>query len=203
MTETEKQERRELKEDTARMLGEIDLSRYSRALEGTDERLLAYARLVIGNPDDHNIWELLGLKRFFYLLDRYQWKRGRVKKFFDIYESLKFNGQNGRQSYKLTPIQCFQFANIFGFARPDGLRLIRDAYFFVPRKFSKTTSAASLAVYDLLFGDSNSQAYVGANSYEQAKLCFDEIRNIMRDLDPGETTFRINRERISFWYIYE
>lgn len=198
MTETEKEERRKLKADTASWLGGVDLGAYSYALEGTDPRILEYAHIVIDHPDDHNVWELLALKRFFYLLDKYQWKRGRVRRFLDFYECLKFNGQNGRRSYRLTPIQCFQFANIFGFARPDGLRLIRDAYYFVPRKFSKTTSAASLAVYDLLFGDNNSQAYVGANSYEQAKLCFDEIRNIMRDLDPDETMFRINREKIFF-----
>ena len=80
----------------------------------------------------------------------------------------------------------------------DGRRLVRTAYIFVPRKFSKTTSAAALAVYDLLFGDNNAQAYVGANSYPQAKICFDEIRAIMRDLDPGERHFRVNRESISF-----
>lgn len=49
------------------------------------------------------------------------------------------------------------------FCLPDGRRLIRTAYLFVPRKFSKTTSCAALAVYDMLFGDNNAQAYVGAN----------------------------------------
>ncbi|MDE6801285.1 MAG: terminase large subunit, partial [Muribaculaceae bacterium] len=69
---------------------------------------------------------------------------------------------------------------------------------FVPRKFSKTTSVAALAVYDLLFGDNNSQAFVGANSYDQAKICFEEIRAIMHDLDPGERHFKVNREKITF-----
>ncbi|WP_294770759.1 terminase TerL endonuclease subunit [Prevotella sp.] len=50
----------------------------------------------------------------------------------------------------------------------------------------------------MLFGDNNAQAYVGANSYEQAKICFDEIRAIMRDIDPRETSFRVNREKITF-----
>lgn len=67
-----------------------------------------------------------------------------------------------------------------------------------PRKFSKTTSCAALAVYDMLFGDNNAQAYVGANSYDQAKICFDEIRNIMFDIDPKEKHFRVNREKITF-----
>jgi phage terminase large subunit-like protein len=79
-----------------------------------------------------------------------------------------------------------------------GKRLTRLVYLFVPRKFSKTTSSASLAVYDMLFGDVNAQAFVGANSYNQAKICFDEIRAIMRDLDPKERHFRVNREKIFF-----
>jgi phage terminase large subunit-like protein len=84
------------------------------------------------------------------------------------------------------------------FCLPDGRRLIRTAYLFVPRKFSKTTSCAALAVYDMLFGDNNAQAYVGANSYDQAKICFDEIRDIMLGIDPGQKLFRVNREKITF-----
>lgn len=188
---------KELKDSTARWLESIDLGAYSYALEETDPRLLEYAHIVIDHPDDHNIYELLALKRFFVMLDMFDWKRGRVRRFFDFYECLKFNGQNGRQSYKLTPIQCFQFANIFGFYK-DGQRLTRDAYLFVPRKFSKTTSAASLAVYELLAGPNNGQAFVGANSFEQAKLCFGEISACMRDLDPQEATFRVNRQKIYY-----
>ena len=78
------------------------------------------------------------------------------------------------------------------------MRLTRTAYLFVPRKFAKTTSVAALAIYDLLFGDNNAQAYIGANSYDQAKICFDEIRSIMRDIDPGEKHLRVNREKINF-----
>ena len=197
MTETEIKAEKKFKASTAEWLRSINLSRYSFALEETDERLLEYARLVIFHPDDHNIYELLALKRFFIMLDMFDWKRGRVRRFFDFYECLRFNGQTGRQSYRLTPIQCFQFANIFGFYK-DGLRLTRDAYLFVPRKFSKTTSAASLAVYELLAGPSNGQAFVGANSFEQAKLCFGEISACMRDLDPQESTFRVNRQKIYY-----
>jgi phage terminase large subunit-like protein len=198
MTETEIEALREKKNETASNLRDMDFDHYKPILEGTDQRLRDYAELVRRDPDGHNIYELLGLERFFKMADGYGWKKGRVRRFFDCYEMLRFNGQNGRQSYKLTPIQCFQFANIFGFSREDGLRLIRDAYLFVPRKFSKTTSAASLAFYELLFGPSNAQAFVGANSYTQAKLCFDEIRAIARDYDSEGEIFQINREKIFY-----
>lgn len=67
---------------------------------------------------------------------------------------------------------------------------------FVPRKFSKTTSVASLAIYDLLFGDANAQAYVAANSYDQAQICFGEIKNILKALDPRFRHFKVNREQV-------
>ena len=172
--------------------------RYRRALIDTDKRIGDYVFSVIDNPDKHNLYEILGVKRFLQMLDKYDWKPKRVKRFFKFYQALKFSGLKGRTRYKLTPVQAFQFANIYGFARPDGRRLIRTAYLFVPRKFSKTTSCAALAVYDMLFGDNNAQAYVGANSYDQAKICFDEIRNIMFDIDGKGKHFRVNREKITF-----
>ena len=173
-------------------------SRYRRALIDTDKRIGDYVFSVIDNPEGHNLYEILGVRRFLRMLDKYDWKPKRVKKFFKFYQALKFSGLKGRTRYKLTPVQAFQFANIYGFARPDGRRLIRTAYLFVPRKFSKTTSCAALAVYDMLFGDNNAQAYVGANSYDQAKICFDEIRNIMFDIDGKGKHFRVNREKITF-----
>lgn len=201
MTEEEKVKLRSLKADTAAWLQrdrDAYPTRYRCALVETDRRIGDYVYGVIDNPERHNLYELLAVKRFFRMLDRYEWSPKRVKHFFRFYQALRFSGINGRTRYKLTPVQAFQFANIFGFVKPDGRRLIRSVYLFVPRKFSKTTSSAALAVYDMLFGDNNAQAYVGANSYDQAKICFDEIRAIMFDLDAGGRHFRVNREKITF-----
>lgn len=201
MTDEEKARESQFKRDVANELqvGRASLvEKYAYALTGTDARIEDYVLGVIDYPEKHNMYELLAVRRFFSMLGKYDWRVKRVKRFFKFYEVLRFNGTHGRTRYKLTPVQCFQFANIFGFVDKEGRRLIRTAYIFVPRKFSKTTSAASLAVYDMLFGDNNAQAYVGANSYDQAKICFDEIRAIMRDIDPGERHFKVNREKITF-----
>ena len=201
MTEEEKERFRQLKAEVSEQLRQgrsTYADRYRRALIETDKRIGDYVFGVIDHPDAHNLYEILGIKRFLQMLDKYDWKPKRVKRFFKFYEALRFSGIRGRTRYKLTPVQAYQFANIYGFAREDGRRLIRTAYLFVPRKFSKTTSCAALAVYDMLFGDNNAQAYVGANSYDQAKICFDEIRNIMFDIDPKEKHFRVNREKITF-----
>lgn len=174
------------------------LKKWRSLLVSTDSRLLDYTVGVIDHPDDHNVYEILGIERFFRMLENHDWNAKAVKRFFNFYETIKFSGLDGRRRYKLTPVQCFQFANIFGFRNKQGYRLIRNAYFFVPRKFSKTTSAAALAIYDMLFGDNNAQAYIGANSYKQAKVCFDEIRSIMYSIDAREKHFKINREKIEF-----
>lgn len=201
MTEEEKNRDRNLKErqrsELPALLPEWE-ERWRGLLDSTDTRIWDYCAAVATEPDAHNLYEILGVRRFFTLLGRHGWNRRRVRRFFRFYELLLFNGQNGRQRYRLTPVQCFQFASIFGFEDARGLRLCQTAYIFVPRKFSKTTSAASLAVHDLFFGDNNSQAYVGANSYQQAKICFDEIRNIVYGIDRGGRHLKINRELICF-----
>ncbi len=201
MTEEEKEKWRQYKADIVQDLQQgrdTYAVRYRHALIDTDKRIGDYVFSVIDNPNRHNLYEILGVRRFLRMLDKYDWKPGRVRRFIKFYQVIRFSGVQGRTRYKLTPVQTFQFANIYGFARRDGCRLIRTAYLFVPRKFSKTTSSAAMAVYDLLFGDSNAQAYVGANSYDQAKICFDEIRKIMLDIDPRGKHFQVNREKITF-----
>lgn len=190
----EKSELIELKNTVTKKLKKIDVACFN--LEKTDKRLNSYVRSVIDNPEGHNLYELLSILRFFKFLDKYIFKPSEVRKFIVFYERLKFSGLKGRTRYKLTPVQVFQFANILGFYRTKEKRLCRDALLFVPRKYSKTTSVGSLAVYDLLFGDANSQAYVAANKYDQAKICFDEIRDILKSLDPKLRNFKINRELI-------
>lgn len=189
--------KKELSAGLSSLMGDLE-AKYRAKLDATDTRIWEYCEKVLSAPEAHNLYEILGVTRFFTLLDIYTWNDKRVRKFFRFYEGLRFSGTHGRQSYKLTPVQCFQFGSIMGFDDAEGLRLCQLAYIFVPRKFSKTTSAASLAVWDLFFGDNNSQAYVGANSYQQAKICFDEIRAIVRDIDRAGKYTKVNREMICF-----
>lgn len=190
----EKNDLIQLKARTLERLQEVNVEDYT--LDQTDIRLKDYVKSAISHPDDHNLYELLSILRFFRLLDAYIFKPTEVKKFIVFYENLKFSGLKGRVKYRLTPIQVFQFANILGFYRTPEKRLCRDALLFVPRKYSKTTSVASLAIYDLLFGDANAQAYVAANSYDQAQICFGEIKNILKGLDKRFKNFKINREQV-------
>lgn len=161
-------------------------------LAGTDKRLCDYISAVVKEGQTlHNLYEVLAIKKFLRLMQKYEWRTEEVKKFIRLYESIKFNGIDGRRTYKLTPIQVFQFASIYGFYRDDGTRLCREAILFVPRKFGKTTSVASIAVNDLLYGDANGQAYMASNSQDQANICYSETKKIIEQLDPDGNSFRI------------
>lgn len=189
-------ELRELKsktvEDLIRSTPDKDL------LDRADVRLWEYVDEVRNNPDKHNLYELLALKRFILFLNKYLFKPEQVTRFVTLYEFLKFPGINGATSYKLTPVQVFQFASIKGFFHKGDpeRRLTREGLLFVPRKFSKTTSVASLAIDEFLFGDSNSEGYVGANSYDQAHICFGVIQQCLKNLDPKMRRFKVNREQV-------
>lgn len=189
-------ETRKAKRICVERLSKIDVGSYN--LRYADPRLDVYARTLIDDPDAHNLYELLALKRFFRFLGIYEFHIDKVQGFIRFYEFLKFDGKHGRQRYEMTPIQVFQFSNIMGFYLNNYKRLIRDALLFVPRKYSKTTSVASLAIWDMLFGDSNAQAYTAANSYEQAQICFKEIKKVLKGLDPKLKSFKLNREKIEF-----
>lgn len=193
MTEEEKDRLRQAKEAVTARLGAVDIDGYR--LGEVDARLDEYAREVAGNPDGHNLFEQLALERFFAMCDRYGVNVTEVWQFCDFYESLYFPGKKGQQRYKLTPVQYFQFASIFAFWQGER-RVVREVVLYVPRKFSKTTGTASLAIYDLLYGDANAESYTGANSNDQAKKCFDVIRGCMRRLDPHERRYVVNEQVI-------
>ena len=212
---------KEYKDEVAKELDAVDLDSYQ--LDTIDKRLLKYVSGVVCNPEGHNLYELLAVKKFLRLMRTYTFRASKVRKFVKLYESLKFSGMDGRRCYKLTPIQYFQFASMLGFYRWEDIgsaegerdyegkvqkvqdgrryelrRLVREAILFVPRKFSKTTSTASLAVNEFLFGDMNAQAYTAANSYKQAKICFGEISKIIKQLDPKRKYFKSTRELLSW-----
>ena len=193
MTEEEKDRLRQAKEDVTRQLRHVNIDRY--LLSSVDSRLDNYVREVASNPDGHNLYEQLAASHFLKMCDRYGFNVTEVQQFYTFYESLYFPGKSGQQQYKLTPVQCFQFASIFAFWH-EGRRVVREAVLYVPRKFSKTTSTASLAIYDVLYGDANAECYTAANSADQAKKCFDVIRGCFRKLDPKERRYLVNEQTI-------
>lgn len=193
MTEEEKDKLRKAKVDVTAELSRVPIADYR--FGDVDARLERYIIDVAQRPEAHNLYEQLAVMRFIRLSDKYGINATEVQRFFTLYEHLHFPGKKGMQTYKLTPVQTFQFASIYGFWS-NGRRVTREAVLYVPRKFSKTTSCASLAIDDLLYGDANAESYTGANSNDQAKKCFDVIRGCMRRLDPHERRYTVNEQTI-------
>lgn len=193
MTEEEKDKLRQAKADVTAQLRKVPIADYH--LELIDLRLITYTTEVAYNPDAHNLFEQLAVMRFFRMAAKYGINATEVRRFFTLYENLYFPGKAGPQRYALTSVQAFQFTNIYGFWH-NGRRVVREVALYVPRKFSKTTSSASLAVDDLLYGDANAESYTGANSNDQAKKCFDVIRGCVRKLDPKERRYTVNEQTI-------
>lgn len=193
MTEEYKDRLRTEKVAVSERLAGVDISAYQ--LSRIDRRIEVYCREVADHPQAHNLYEQLAVERFFRMVDKYGLNAVEVLKFFALYENLYFPGKTGLQKYKLTPVQTFQYASIFGFWEGDR-RVVRRVMLFVPRKFSKTTSSAALAVNDVLYGDANAECYTCANSEDQAKKCFSVVRGCFRKLDPKGKYYLANKTEI-------
>ncbi|MCM1440487.1 MAG: terminase large subunit [Roseburia sp.] len=194
MTEEERERITRAKEEVSAELAAADIGSYG--LAAVDPRLEEYAAGVAAEPERHNVWEQLALRQFLRKADRYGIDRVAVQRFFTFYEGLYFPGKKGYQRYRLTPVQCFQFASVYAFWQ-GGKRVVRECVLYVPRKFSKTTGTASFALYDLILGDANGEIYIGANSQDQARKCFDVIRGSLRRFDTLGKRFVINKETVT------
>ncbi len=197
MEENERDKRRRMKSDVSKWLGaNATILSDKNNIASADIRLDRYIRSVAGNSGIHNLFELLAVRRFLEFLGKYDFRQDEIRKVVTAIESFRFPGKNGMRPLELSPIQVFLLSGIYGFYQDNGRRLTQYVMLFVPRKFGKTTMVAGIAMYDLIFGDSDAQVYVCANSYNQAKICFDNIRNSLRALDKTGTKFKVNREAI-------
>lgn len=104
----------------------------------------------------------------------------RVCKFM---ETLKhFKGLMAGQRLRLEDWQVFALVNIFGWKyKATGRRRFRYADILVPRKNGKTMLASGLALY-LLFmdGEPGAEVYAAAVDREQAKICFDGSKELLK-----------------------
>ena len=166
-----------------------------RAVDDTDARiggtrLRRYIEECMNAPGEHNLYELLAVCRFADFLGKYVFIPEMGARFVRFFEALPQPSAAGRQLVQATPVQVFQFMNIYGFFTASRKRLIKDVLLFVPRKYGKTTVAAAIALYDAFFGDADAETYITANSLEQAGICFKMVRGIAKLLDGGKKRLR-------------
>ena len=90
-------------------------------------------------------------------------------------------GSLAKKPYILEPHEQAITANIFGWKNDDGLRRYREVFYYVPRKNSKTTWAAGLALY-IFFSDGEygAECYCAAAEKAQATLLFQQCEMMIR-----------------------
>lgn len=146
-------------------------------------RLRDYIAGCIEEPERHNLYELLAIPRFAGHVAKYLYFPEMVARIVRFFEALPQPSAKGRVYVKMSPVQLFQYACIYGFYTRGGKRLTREALLFVPRKYGKTSNAANMSLYEVLFGDSDAEAYITSNSLEQSRICFGMVRKIVKELN--------------------
>lgn len=112
-------------------------------------------------------------------LKRKKWKytfdteRGnRVCRFIERLRHVK--GQWNSKTITLEPWQCFLLTVLFGWIDSQGFRRFRKAYIEVPRKNSKTTLCAGVALFMLCAdGEIGPEVYSAAVSKDQARISWE------------------------------
>lgn len=226
---------KELKEEAQRVLL-ARLKSLEARLREVDDRLWGYLHgVAVNEPDEHNLHEVLGALKFARVFTSHPFEVGKVRTRIRCYEGrwegihhipgsggLLFSGLHGRTYYRLTPIQVYMLAGIYGphrwadTASPEGSRpmleteevrngtiwdyrrMVTEAVLFIPRKFGKTTLGAFFQFEGFFFGDYNFEGYCCANSADQAKILFDMAGDLIRQLDPDEKRIRFTAKEINW-----
>lgn len=169
---------RALREDTSLWLA---VDNTDKAIGGS--RLRTYFERCIEHPEEHNLYELLSLPRFANNVAKYIYLPTMAARVIRCAESLPQPTAKGRVSVRLSPVQIFQYASIYGFYHNTKKRVVREVLLFVPRKFGKTTTASCMSFYDMIFGDADAEAYITSNSLEQSRICFNMVRKVVQKLN--------------------
>ncbi len=107
-----------------------------------------------------------------------------------------YKGEFAGQAIQWESWQLFCLANIFGLKiRATKRRKYTYADVYVPRKNGKTTFAAVIALYMLIFdGESAAEVYAAAVDKAQAKICFDASAELIKGVPELDGYVRIFRK---------
>lgn len=221
MTEAERDEERALRKMMVERIAMLIRTRSKkiRRVWATDERIKKYMQHVGKHPDEHNVWEIAAVVRFYEMLDRYEWHEKRARLVIHILETLRYKTGTALRRIALEPVQVFMVAVPFGLVkwvvrertndhhqvvREKVLqRVTRQVVWMVPRKFGKTTLIAGLAVVEFFFGPYDAEVDVVSTTSKQAKICFNMIKTAMKDLvantpELERVRLKFNREQLTY-----
>jgi phage terminase large subunit-like protein len=119
-------------------------------------------------------------------LDRFNWDfsfdedRGNHIGWF-IENLPHIRGRWKSRNIELEPWQCFMLTTIFGWVDAEGYRRYRKVYCEIPRKNSKSTLAAGVALYLLCAdGEPGAEVYSAAVTRDQAKICWETAQKMVQ-----------------------
>jgi phage terminase large subunit-like protein len=109
-------------------------------------------------------------------------KANRVCKFIELLPHVSGKWAAAKELIKLEPWQCFIVCSIFGWLKKaTGKRRFTTAYVCIPRKNAKSTLAASIAIFCLVFdGEYGAQCFSGSSSEYGAHKVFDPAMEMVR-----------------------
>lgn len=138
--------------------------------------------------------------------EKWEWVRG----------GLKIDGIYGYGHYRQTPIQVYTYAWIYGLKKwkdtksangsrallPserdgengtiwDRRRLVTEFVMMFPRKVAKTFAGAFVQFEGLMRGERDYEGYIAANSADQSRLLFEQLKGMVVQLDKWDRYFKI------------
>lgn len=125
-------------------------------------------------------------------------KAEKVIKFFSLIQHSK--GRFAGQPFVLEPWQQFIVAMIHGWRTGSeyGPQRFRTTYVEVPRKNGKTTMAAGLGLYAAFIQDEGEpHVYTAATKRDQAKICFNECKSLIRKSPALRSAIQVFQNRIT------
>lgn len=146
----------------------------------------------------------LACQRF---LDRLEDKNGRWE-FNDksVTHVLRFvaqvkhvKGPMAGKNMELMPFQILLICAIYGFRdkKDPTHRMVQDVILFIPRKASKSTLIAIIALYELQFGETGSEVYCTALDRTQASIVFDTAKGMIEGMpDKLRNSYQVYRNEI-------
>lgn len=152
------------------------------------EKALHYIDRVMSGERIAGRYEKLAVKRHLDDL-RFATEKGlyfdekAAKKALVFFTLLKhFKGEWAGKELELEDWQCFIIWCLFGWYRSGGVRRFNYASIEVARKNGKTTFAAGIALYMMIFdGEAGAEIYSAAVDKDQAKICWQAAKKMVEN----------------------
>lgn len=140
-------------------------------------------------------WHLRELKTS----ELYEYREDIALKYVNFIEKLEFTqGKWAGQPFTLQDWQAFFVSLMFGWVRKDnGLRRFKQVTLNVPKKNGKTELGAAIALAcSFLDKDQRGQIFMAATTQDQAAICFEAGKSIVKRIPNLASRFTIRQHRL-------